>query len=438
MIRALLRSNRIALSVALASAALMIAAGCSSGNSGISNATPVVHVQTVIAQEQSINDVITAQGLVYPVKQASLSPKISAPVQRFYVQRGSHVHAGELLATLANQDLAASLVSARGTYDQALANYESTTTSSLPEEIQTAQNTFDNAKASLHAQQQLYDSESRLYQQGAIARNLLDATHVALTNAQSAYENAEKHLHDLKSIGETAQQRAAKGQLETAHGQFLNARAQLAYTEIRSPINGVIADRAVYPGDVAPAGTPLLIVMDTSKIIVRLHIPQEQAARLKLGDPATIQIPGTSTTLDGKVTVLSPALDPNSTTLEVWVEADNPHDALQPGTSVSVSITAKKIPNALVIPETAILAGSNGNSDRVMVVDANSMANSQTVTTGVRQGNLVQILSGLHPGEEVIVTGGYGLPDQSKVMATRVSLDAVQTSSSQNFSGTAQ
>lgn len=428
MIRAFLRSKLIAFSVTAASAALLITAGCSSGNDGISNVTPLVHVQTVTARMQPIDDVVTDQGLVYPIHQESITPKVTAPVERFYVNRGSHVRAGQLLAVLANQDLAASLVSARGAYDQALANYESTTSATLPEEIQTAENNLENAKSNLHAQQRLYDSETRLYTEGAIARNILDATGVTLTSAKSAYQNAEKHLRDLKATGETAQQRAAKGLLESAHGKFLNARAQLAYTRIRTPITGVVADRAVYPGDVAPAGVPLLVVMDTSKIIVRLHIPQTQAVQLKLGDPASIQIPGASNQLHGKVTVISPALDPNSTTLEIWVEADNPHNVLQPGTSVSVSITAHKIPSALVVPDAALLTNSAGKS-RVMVVDSNSIANSQAVTTGVQQGSLIQILSGLKAGQQVIVTGAYGLPDKTKVNATHASLNDLSQSS---------
>ncbi len=433
MIRVLFHSKYLAPPTALLAGALLVAAvGCGGGNSGLSSVTPVVRVETAIAHRQTISNVVTAQGLVYPVHQASISPKITAPVERFYVNRGSHVHAGQLLATLANQDLAANVVSARGAYDQAQANYDSTTTSTLPEEIQTAESNLENAKANLRQQKQLYANESKLYKEGAIARKVLDATGVALTNAKSTYQNAQKRLHDLKATGATATQRAAKGQLESAKGRFLSARAQFDYTHIRSPISGVIADRAVYPGNVAPAGTPLLTVMDVSSIIVRLHIPQSQAEQLKLGDPATIQIPGSHSVLHGRVVILSPALDPNSTTLQVWVEAKNPHDRLQPGTSVSVSITAKKIPNALVIPDSALLTNSAGKS-RVMIVNSESVAYSRPVTTGVEEGNLVQILSGLQSGETVIVNGQYALPDKTKVQATPAeSKGSNQNPSSQN------
>ncbi len=378
---------------------------------------PVVSVKTAPAKLQTIVDLVTAEGVLFPIHQASLSPKVSAPVRTFYVNRGDKVRRGELLAVLENKDLAAAVVTAQGSYDQAKATYASTTSSTLPEEVQTANLNVENTRTSLAAQQKLYDSEKKLYQQGAIARKQLDATEVALTAARSAYQTAEKHLQNLQASGASQQKKAAQGQLESAHGQYLGAAAQLGYTQMRSPIDGVIADRAVYPGDVAPAGTPLLIVMDTSKVVVKLHIPQPQAVLLKLGQAASLQVPGMKADVPAKVTVLSPALDPNSTTVEIWVEADNSRNELQPGTTVGVSITARTVPNALVIPANALLTGSNGDIT-VMVVKGDNRAYSQKIATGIRQGPMVQVVNGLRPGDQVIVSGAYGLPNKTKVKAT--------------------
>lgn len=402
-----------------ASALMMVLSGCSSDNA-VPPPEPIVSVETAPVKAQSITDVVTAEGVLYPIHQASISPKITAPVRTFYVQRGDKVHRGELLAVLENKDLAAAVVAAQGGYDQAQATFDSTTSSGLPEEIQTANLNVVNSKATLAAQQKLYDSENKLYQQGAIARKQLDATEVGLTAAQSAYETAEKHLQNLQAAGVQQQKKAAQGQLETAHGQYLGATAQMGYTEIRSPIDGVVADRAVYPGDIAPAGTPLLIVMDTSKVVVRLHIPQQQAELLQLGQAATLRIPGLDKDVPAKVTVLSPALDPNSTTEEIWVEADNRKGELKPGTTAEVSITAKTIADALVIPASAILTGSDGQTS-VMVVKPDSRAYAQDVKTGIRQGVMIQVRSGVQAGEQVIVSGQYGLPDKTKVKVTPAS-----------------
>lgn len=387
------------------------------GSPSLNSIEPVVSVETATAKVRPIANVVSAEGVLFPVQQASISPKITAPVRKFYVQRGQHVHRGELLAVLENRDLAAAVVAAQGSYDQAKATYASTTSSALPEEIQAAKLNLQNTTSNLHAEQSLFASEQRLYKEGAIARKQLDATEVALTDARSAYETARKHLNNLQASGASQQREAAKGQLEAAEGQYQAASAQLAYTEIRSPIDGVVADRAVYPGDVAPAGVPLLVVMDTARVIARLHVPESQAAQIAVGDRATIQLPGSTLRFPARVTVVSPALDPNSTTVEVWVEAENPKGELKPGASVQVSIVAATLPHALVVPDSAILTAENGDQT-VMIVGVDGRAYSVPVKTGAREGGLIRIVSGLKAGAEVIVSGAYGLPEKTKVKAT--------------------
>ena len=103
---------------------------------------------------------------------------------------------------------------------------------------------------------------------------------------------AEKHLSALQSAGKQDQLKSAQGQLTSAKGKYEGAAAQLAYTEIRSPIDGVVTDRPSYPGETPPPGTPLLTIMDTSSVIARAHIPQNDAAALKPGDAATIAAAG--------------------------------------------------------------------------------------------------------------------------------------------------
>lgn len=420
---------------ASAIACALLAAGCSNSAPDMGSAVSAIHVETEPVRVQTIQNIVDAQGLLYPIHQASLSPKISAPVRTFYVNRGSRVHAGELLAVLDNKDLAAGVVSAKGNYDQAQAAYATTTASTLPEQIQTATLSEKDAQATLDEQQRLYDSENNLYKQGALARRQLDATEVALTAAKSAYQNAKKKLANLKASGAAEARKAAKGQLEAAHGQYLSAAAQLGYTQLRSPVDGVVADRAVYPGDIAPAGTPLLTVMDSSKVIARLHVPEAQAALLHLGDAATLHVPGTQATVPGKVTVISPAVDPNSTTVEIWVQADNPKGELHPGGSLDVTIVAQTVHDALVVPQSAILSEDNGKTD-VMVVNADSVARTHSVTTGVQEGSLVQIRSGLRAGEQVIVSGGFGLPDKTKVNASPRPVPAAGAGTAKPAAGT--
>jgi RND family efflux transporter MFP subunit len=202
--------------------------------------------------------------------------------------------------------------------------------------------------------------------------------------------------------------------LESAKGKYLGAAAQLSYSEIRSPIDGVVTDRPLYPGEMAPAGAPLITVMNLAEVVARSHIPQEEAVLLKVGDKATIAALGEEKPLEGKVTVVSPALDPNSTTVEVWVQAKNPSQRLKPGTSVQVSMLSKTVPDALVVPAAAVLTAPDG-STTVMVAGADHHAHQRTVKTGIRQGDDVQIVEGVKHGEKVVTAGAYGLPDNTKI-----------------------
>jgi RND family efflux transporter MFP subunit len=164
----------------------------------------------------------------------------------------------------------------------------------------------------------------------------------------------------------------------------------------------------------AAAGTPLLTVMDLSTVIAKAHIPQSDAAALNVGDKGTITVPGIDEPVEGKVTVVSPALDPNSTTVEVWLEAKNPKHGLKPGTSVQLSVTAQTVKDAFVVPASAIVTTPEG-ATVVMVAGTDGLAHQTVVKIGIRNGEDVQILAGVTANDKVISNGAYGLPDKTKI-----------------------
>lgn len=374
---------------------------------------PVAEVQAAPVRLGEIQQVISAEAVLFPLHQASITPKIAAPVKRFYVNRGSRVKAGELLAVLENGDLKAATMDNRGALEQAQAEYQTTTAASLPEETKKAQLDLEAAKEELDAAQQMYDSRQKLFKEGALPRKDLDTATVAFVQARNQYNLAQQHLEAFNSVSHEEALKAASGQLASAKGKYLGARAQLGYTEIRSPINGVVTDRPNYQGETPPAGTPLLTIMDTSQIIAKAHIAQEQAALLKVGDAATLNSPEAGV-VKGKVTVVSPALDPNSTTVEIWVQAPNPDGKLRPGSTATVSMVAKTVKDALIVPAAAILTATDGSTS-VMLAGSDGKAHQQPVTVGIRHDSEAQITDGLKSGETVVTVGAYGLPDNTQI-----------------------
>jgi HlyD family secretion protein len=390
---------------------MLLSLGCTSDKG---DQEPTVAVQVVSVEKTTIQQTINTQAILFPHQQAAIVPKISAPVKKFLVKRGSAVRQGQLLAVLENRDLSAAAQENKGSYAQAQASYETTTASSLPEEIRKAEADAQQAQQVLDAQEKVFQSRQVLFEQGALPRKELDQSRVDVTQARNQAAIAKKHLDALMAVGKQQELKSAAGQLESAKGKYLGAEAQLSYSEIRSPMNGIITDRPLYPGEMAAAGTPLLTVMDISSVIAKAHVPQNDAAALKVGDKGTITVPGIEGVIEGKVTVVSPALDPNSTTVEVWLEAKNPKHELKPGTSVQLSLTAQTVKDALVVPASSVITTPEGGT-AVMLAGADGRAHQKAVKLGIRNGDDVQIVEGVTESDKVVSSGAYGLPDKTKI-----------------------
>ena len=280
--------------------------------------------------------------------------------------------------------------------------------------MQKAKQEEDLTKKVMDSAQKLYDNRVALYREGAVSAKDVDDASVALTQAKGEYDTAVKQL-DIKS---------AEAGVTAAKGKAASAEAQLSYARIVSPISGVVTDRPFYAGETPPAGAPVLTIMNLSQVVARAHINPQDAALMKTGDAATISSGG-GPALPGKVTLISPALDTNSTTVEVWVQAANPKGRLKPGSNAQVTVVTQTIPNANVIPSAALLTNEEGTV-YVMVLDTDNNPHKQKVATGIRDGANVQITQGLKPGQRVVTVGAFELfsEDDPVLARTKVQVQA--------------
>ncbi len=387
---------------------------------------PVVTVQAEQPERGSISETINADAVLAPIAQAAIEPKISAPVKKVYVERGQRVHAGELLVVLENDDLAAAALDNEGAYESAKAAYATTTKAQVPEDQLKAESDFAQAKANLDLSQGIADSRKKLFAEGAIPGRDLDTAQAALVQAQAAYDAAQKHLESMHSTTHEAALQQAHGELTSAEGKLKGARAQVNYSEIRSPIDGFVTDRPLFAGETVAAGSPVITVMETKTLLAKAHIAEDQAQRLKLGAEAHIHTAGSDESVPAKVIMISPALDPGSTTVEVWLQIDNHSGALKVGSPVKVSITGRTLANVMKIPLTAVLTGDDGTKS-VMVIDQDSKGQTKKITLGISDGDDVQVLTGLSPSDKVITTGSYGLDPGTKVQIGKANGDDPDT-----------
>ncbi len=374
-------------------AAGILISGC--GSKEAAEATPTVTVQVDAAEKGPIQRKVLTDAVLYPRDQAAIVPRVVSSIQKWYVDKGSHVKAGQLLGELESQDLAGAAKKSQGGYAQAEVTYQM--------QLQKSGQDLKFAKQTLDSAQKFYDGRAALYKEGAVSAKDLDDASVALSQAKNTYDLTQKQF-DLK---------VAEGALNAAKGDTENANATLSYTKIISPIDGVVTDRPNYPGETPATGTPIITVMDLSQIVARAHIAQLEAASLKVGDPATITVPGQATPVKGRVTLVSPAVDPSSTTVEVWVEAPNPKGSLRPGTSVRVAMVAQTVAQAVVIPQAALLTSPDG-INTVIVLDSDNAPSKKKVKVGIRdaEAKTVQVTDGLQGGERVVTVGAFELANE--------------------------
>ena len=373
-----------------------------------------VTVQAEHPEQGAISEHITVDAILAPLAQAAIEPKITAPVRKFYVQRGEKVKEGQLLAVLENADLAAAALDNKGTYIAAQAAYDTATKAQVPEDVQKAELDFAQAKANLDLNESIVKSRKQLFAEGAIPGRDLDTAQAALVQAQAAFDTAAKHLESMKAVTRESALKSAQGQLSSAEGKLKGADAQVSYSEIHSPIHGVVTDRPLFAGETAAAGAPLLTVMDTSSLLAKSHLAQSVVQQMKVGDEAQIQVPGLPDPVAARVSLISPALDPGSTTIEIWLKIDNKAGKLKVGTPVKALITGRTVAQALKIPNSAVLTAQDG-SKSVMVIGSDSAAQRKAVTLGISDGDDVQVVQGLSASDMVITGGAYGLDEKTKV-----------------------
>jgi HlyD family secretion protein len=376
---------------------------------------PEVTVQAVHPEMGSITEEISADAVLAPVAQAAILPKITAPVKKFYVQRGARVTAGQLVATLENKDLEAAAIDNAGAYSAAKGAYTTATETTVPDDSTKARLDLAQAKATLDLDNQIVKSREQLLAQGAIPGRDLDTSKATAVQAQAAYDLAQQHYEAVKKSGSTASLASAKGTLESAKGKYMGAEAQLSYTNIRTPISGVVTERPLFAGETAAAGAPIVTVMDTSMMLAKVHVAQVQAQQLKIGADAELTVPGMDEPVNAKVSLVSPALDTGSTTVEVWLKTPNKDGKLKAGTPLHVTIKGRAVKDAMLVPTEAIQRSSEGAGKIVMVIASDGTAKKRTVTTGIQTPESTQILSGLKAEDTVITGGGYGLDDGTKV-----------------------
>jgi RND family efflux transporter MFP subunit len=305
--------------------------------------------------------------------------------------------------------------------NQERANERSVTTGTIPQTNAQDEKALHDARAKVNTARATYTRRLALYQAGGISKKDLETSQLDLTTAENELRLAEQTI-TLRAKSLNPNDRAlAAAKVAQAQQHVATLDAQLSYTVIRAPINGIVTDQFQYEGEFAAAGGKLVNIADISQVIVKAPFADTVASQLKVGDPAAVLPTETaSEELKGQISLLSRASDPTNRTVEVWVTLANSAGHLRANGAAQITISAQSKNDALVVPASAVtLEASNADKGTVMVVNDQSIAKETEVTVGIRTGDKMEITEGLKGGETVVIEGNFALADGTKVEITK-------------------
>lgn len=241
-----------------------------------------------------------------------------------------------------------------------------------------------------------------------------------LSRIQMLY--GEKIAPQKDLIAAQSQLVTTKEQLRAAEAQVAQARAtrgqaltQLSFSEVHSPLTGVVARRLLNVGDTADTTTPIVQIVDLGTVVISANLPADAAVAVRIGDRGKIRSAAVVESLTASVTAISPVVDPQNNTLAIQLRCTNPQAHLKEGQSVSVQITTGIHRGVLTIPKTALVPDPEHPEGHLVYQFQAGKISRVKVQTGIEVGNRVEVLSGLGANAAIVASGGYGLPDGTAV-----------------------
>lgn len=261
--------------------------------------------------------------------------------------------------------------------------------------------------------------EGQRVQRGQVMATLVgDEARIALAkararaeNAKAAYDRAEGlYNQDLIPRGDfdkTAMERRVADQ------DLAEAEWRLSRKAVRAPISGVVTLRMVQNGQQVNPGDQLYTITDFDPLIADLYLPEREAMALTLGRTVRITPKANETIrFDGRIRRISPVVDTATGTVKVTVETTDVPDSVRPGTFVQVGIVREEHKNAVVIPRDAVIREL---ARSFVFVEEDGLAKRRIIETGIEDGELVEVLDGISPGDKVVVAGQGGLKNDTKI-----------------------
>lgn len=336
-------------------------AGCNSSEPSRPVAVQSVRVRVVESRQQQAPVTVRATGTLHARQTAVISAQVLGRIQQVLVHEGDSVRAGQTLAVLDDATLKISV-----------------------DQTQAAVNAAENQQAAAQSNAELAASTLARYKQ---------------LQAQKSVSPQELDEVSRRAEASAAQVEALRAAAVAVKAQESGARAMLAYTRVTAPFGGIVTARMVDPGALASPGVPLLQIDSAGPLQLQTAVGESILASVRMGMKLSVRVDA-APLLDpsGTVTEIVPAADPASHSFLVKIDLP-PSSQLRAGMYATAAIPTGSH-EAIVVPRSAVVV--RGSLSCAYVLDSNGVAQLRYVTLGAQQGNLIEVLSGIFPGEKVV------------------------------------
>jgi RND family efflux transporter MFP subunit len=360
------------------------AAGRGSGDAREVRVTPAVEDRLVRA--------ITVAGTLAAVEQVTLSLKVTGRLNDLYVDLGSPVSKGQVIARLTPTDFALRVNQAEAALQQArvrLGLSPQGDDDKVPDIEQTG--VVRQARAVLDEAKLTKDRAETFVKRGIAARADLDAAEAALKVAEGRHQDALEEVRNRQAV------------LEQRRSELELAQQALRDAQLVSPLDGIVRERHVTVGQYLAAGSPAVTIVQMHPLRLRVSVPEREAASVRLNQTVRVTAEGNPKIYEARIARISPAIDEATRSLMVEAEVPNPRSELRPGSFASAEIVTAAAETAVLVPESALV--SFAGVDKILLVKDGKVSEKR-VTTGRREGGRVEITAGLAAGDPVIVEPG--------------------------------
>ena len=348
-----------------------------------------VEGQNAKMSEKNSGDTYKANLEAY--QQGIINSKISAKVVSVSVENGQYINQGDTIATLDDQDIQNNINTAQA---QLQINEQ---------QLNSAQVSMEKFKINVDDAKRNYDRQKTLLEKNAISQMDFETAEKTFNTAQADYNLGNASIE------------TSKANIEAQKVSIQKYQSDLTNTVIKSPISGVISDKALNIGQMTSPGTVLAKVNDISSVYARIQVSQDKISNVKIGQAATVTVDGGDKKYDGVIQNMDLSADTSSRVFNCKIKIDNGDKSLLPGIFGKVQLISEQKIEIITVPINA-LVGSEGNY--FVFINDNGKAKKQKITIGETDENNVEITSGVKDGDIVICSNTGLLQDGNEIEVT--------------------